>query len=179
MLTLKINDIHKLYSKENYTGKKIIDPEADELIQEEALKRRTYGEIRITVMVKDKFSANEEDHFKNKFKEYYLHRVEELTKMGKRQDRKYFYMLQKGLIILLIFLSIGFIVTRMTSYFTTIISEVALIAGWVAIWKPLEYFIFQRQEHKHLISVCENLTKVDVELVHEENVGGLEIDMKE
>ncbi|MEI6462326.1 MAG: hypothetical protein WCO33_01495 [bacterium] len=174
MLTLKLKDLSKLFSKENYTGKKIIDPEADDLILEEALKRRTSGEIKITVIVKEKFSPSDKDHFRNKFKEYYLHRVEELVKVGKRQDRKYLFMLQKGLVILLLFLSLGFLVTRITSFFTTIISEITLIAGWVAIWKPLEYFLFHRQEHTNLISVCENLTKVDVELVHEENVGGTE-----
>lgn len=171
MLTLKIQDINKLFSKENYTGKKIIDPEADELILEEALKRKEYSQIKISIIVQEKFTSSEESHFKNKFKEYYLHKLEELVKRGKRQDNKYKYALQKGLIILIIFLAFGFLITRLSNFLTTIIGEIALIVGWVAIWKPFDYFIYQRQEHKHLITVCENLTKVDIELFHEENMG--------
>lgn len=171
MLTLKLQNLGKLFSKENYTGKKVIDPEADELILEEALKRKNHTQIKISVISTETFTDSEKEHFLDRFKEYYLHKAEELTKIGKRQDKKFFRAFQKGLIILAFIVACAIILSRLNNEFLRIIGEFSLVAGWVAMWKPFDYFIYQRNEHKQTIKACEYLTRIDMEIMHDEHMG--------
>jgi len=171
MLTLKLQNLGRLFSKENYTGKKVIDPEADELILEEAIKRKNHTQIKISVISTETYTDSEKEHFLNRFKEYYLHKSEELTKIGKRQDKKFIRAFQKGLILLAFIVTSALLLSRLNNDFINIIGEMALVAGWVAMWKPFDYFIYQRSDHKHMIKACENLTKIDMEVMHEEHMG--------
>jgi len=171
MLTLKLQNLGRLFSKENYTGKKVIDPEADELILEEALKRKNHTQIKISVISTETFTDSEKEHFLDRFKEYYIHKSEELIKIGKRQDKKFLKAFRKGFIILATIVVTAVILSRLQNDFITILGELSLVGGWVAMWKPFEYFIYQRNDHKQLIKACEHLTRIDMEIMHEEHMG--------
>lgn len=168
MLTLNILDLNKFFAKEHFTGKKIIDPDADELIFEEAEKYKNDKDIKIVVVVKQKFDEVGEEHFKNKFKENYIYKVEELTKDYKRHGKRFRVAFRNGSILLVICLGIGYIAIGINNVFGTIVNEIAIIAGWVAIWHPVEYYLFDRPIEKKRIKIYENLTRVEVELLHEE-----------
>lgn len=54
--------------------------------------------------------------------------------------------LRKGLLFLMFCLIVGGIAGQFHFLFADVISESATVAGWVALWKPMEMFLYDLPE---------------------------------
>jgi hypothetical protein len=54
--------------------------------------------------------------------------------------------MRKGLLFLLIALAIGEFASRVDFPFASLIAESSIIIGWVALWRPVEMFLYDLPE---------------------------------
>jgi hypothetical protein len=129
--------------------KRLLHPDVEEFIIQEAEKLQPNPELEITIEIIEKtsFSVNEitsviHRHFESKC-ETEKRKISNALKLG-----------SKSLLIAFIFLIIMFLVTRIllnivpeNSLLITL-KEVFIILGWVALWRPAELLLYEWRPFK-------------------------------
>ncbi|OGG60414.1 hypothetical protein A3C89_04085 [Candidatus Kaiserbacteria bacterium RIFCSPHIGHO2_02_FULL_50_50] len=80
-----------------------------------------------------------------------LESLHEKYRRRKIVARKY---LARGIIFLMLCLTVGQLLTLLHLFITNIMGESLVIIGWVAMWRPIEIYLYElpeiRQEIEHM-----------------------------
>ena len=148
---------------------KDLDPNAEEFIV--AWARELPGDARLALLVHLDRAAGQEDEpaiLRDAIKEFFSYRSD----MTRRKLRQLFRVGRVSLLIGLGFLaaSIGLgdmIVTVATDQpIGDIVSESLLIGGWVAMWRPLEIFLYDWWPIRSEVRLFGRLSKMPVRLTY-------------
>lgn len=121
-----------------------LDPQAAEFILSWAREARRGARLSLTVHVDRLAETMPEPVLGSAINEYFRYRAE----MTRRRLRELFRVGRLSLVIGLLFLTIAFgIVNLLGSMlgdlrFGDLLEEGVLIGGWVAMWRPLEIFLY-------------------------------------
>jgi hypothetical protein len=64
------------------------------------------------------------------------------------ERKKAWRYLRKGIVFFVLFLLVAEIIEMIHLPFTDLLSESSIIVGWVALWRPMEMFLYELPELK-------------------------------
>ena len=102
----------------------------------------------ITLKIKGLSSKKEQENFKKVLHEYY-------------DKKSQFYMLEDSIVDVkrIFLLLLGILLIFISKIFDFILSEIFLVAGWVAIWEIVYDLFFREKERKRNIKIYQKLAK--------------------
>jgi hypothetical protein len=168
LIEVRIRELTQLFNSMDPTPfrHKDLDPEAEEFIVSWALEHPRNAEFRILIHVEQGRSAEEsagvaEEAIRN----YFAYRAE-------HAQREFRQLMQRGrasLAIGLLFLTGCLLVADGLSKFdgSTLIGiarESLVIGGWVAMWRPIQIFLYDWWPLRHRRRVYEKLARADVRI---------------
>jgi len=121
-----------------------LDPHAEEFILNWAREAPRGARLSLTVHVDRRADAMPESVLASAINEFFRYRAE----MTRRRLRELFRVGRISLVIGLLFLTIAFVIVNLLRgvfsdlRFGSLLSEGVLIGGWVAMWRPLEIFLY-------------------------------------
>lgn len=142
----KRSDFYNTYSNRR------INKELQEYIYEECLGEPVKNKIIININTKLKLSKNEKYEMIDAIRRTYGLQV---------QDELYYY--NKGQVIRVILLLLGFIfIIIYYSSIVSILKEIILILGWLAIWESIYSFLFDAKKNNLKIMRLKNLSNARI-----------------
>lgn len=170
ILALRVHEVAQLFNSMDPTPflNKDLDPEAELFIETWATEFAPGGRFNITIHLEEWPLDGEpleiltgaiHNHF---------------TLKGKRTRTALIQLLQQGrigLYIGLVFVSVCLFLADVIGNLgsntgLTIARESLTIVGWVALWRPLQTFLYDWWPLRHQIRLYENLSKAQVHVVH-------------
>lgn len=147
--------------------KRLLHPDVEEFIIEEAEKLKLDTDFFITIQIAEDqtYNLNEissivHKHFESKH-EKANHQVKNILSLGLR-----------SLLIGFVFLIIMFLLTQaLISYLPEsalmiTLKEFFIILGWVALWRPADLLLFDWRPHKRNAKLFERIAKCKVRVIH-------------
>jgi hypothetical protein len=119
---------------------------AEDYIVESAKELRTNAPSELVVYL-DNPSADGDDQraLSNAVREHFSRRARHLRQKLRDLIREGVISLGIGLTFLIVFFALGQLVVRLLgeTAWSTLLRESLLIGGWVAMWRPLEFFLYR------------------------------------
>lgn len=149
-----------------FYGKRMLNPDAEEAIIEEAT----------TVLPKDPISLkihlgsdeiNRKDEIATAIHQHFTYR-------RKKSERQIKLILQLGwrglgvsiiLMALIISLTLFILKQLPEGSFSVIIREILVILGWVALWRPADYLLYEWRQFKREANLFRKLEQSNVEII--------------
>lgn len=146
-----------LKSKEDfynlYDVKKTLAPDLDEYIFRKAELINVPSVLQLNFMVSKDFPVSDEE-IKTSVSDFYKEKSVIQLEKNEKDKKKWIRNGISGMVFLAACL-VGAHILNQSFFdehsFAKVMSESLGIIGWVAIWEPAEYFLFQRKENKELL----------------------------
>jgi hypothetical protein len=99
---------------------------------------------------------------------YFARRAEQMARELRQMLRRGWINLAIGLTLLVSSVIVGQAVARRMGQgpLATVLRESLLIGGWVAMWRPVELFLYDYWELRHELKILERLSRVSVRIVY-------------
>ena len=167
-IMLQLNDVSQLLIAADsiFYRKRMLTPDAEELIIEEAKKLSANDQIEINIHVRSD-TANRKEEVSTAIQEHFTYR----RKKSERQLRSVIKLGWKSLlfsIALLAFLvSLTFVLVKLLPEGTLFITfrELLVILGWVALWRPADILLFDWRPIKRELILFRKLEQSNVHVI--------------
>jgi hypothetical protein len=145
-IEVRVTEIKQLFNSMDPSPfkERDLDPQAEEFILSWAREAPRGARLSLTVHVDRLADAMPEAVLASAINEFFRYRAE----MTRRRLRELFRVGRVSLVIGLLFLTIAFVVVNLLRSvlsdlrFGGLLGEGVLIGGWVAMWRPLEIFLY-------------------------------------
>ncbi len=165
-ISVEVKDVDQLLIDPGslFFGKRKLSPEAEEYLIEEATNTIPCDQIHLNIHLhkdelirKDEITAAIHDHFtyRRKRSEKQLKRVVQLGWQS--------LLISIAFLGLLIYL-IPVIVKRMPEGLSLTFREILIILGWVALWRPADFLLYEWRPFKREINLFHKLEECKVEI---------------
>lgn len=167
-IILEINDVDQLliapYSL--FYGKRMLRPDAEEFIIEEATIASSNDHIHLKIhLLKDEISRK--DEISTAIHKHFTYR----RKKSERQLKKVLQIGWQSLLISIVFL--GLVVSLTLAIIKLLpegglsltFREILIILGWVALWRPADFLLYEWRPFKREVNMFRKLEKCKVEIV--------------
>ena len=169
LIELRLRELPQLFNSLDPTPfhHKDLDPDAEEFIVSWALEHPRNGEFQLANHLAQAPRAEDAGLAREAIHNYFAYRAEH----AQRELRQ---MLQRGRVSLaigLVFLAACLLVADLIAQhgrdtFHTIVRESFTIGGWVAMWRPMEIFLYDWWPLRQRRRIYEKLSRAEVKLVH-------------
>jgi hypothetical protein len=168
-IEIRIRELAQLFNSMDPTPfhHKDLDPDAEEFIVSWALEHPRHGEFELLIHL-DAAPTSAEDIglAREAIRNYFAYRADH----AQRELRQ---MLQRGrlsLIIGLVFLATCLLIADLIAQhgrgtFHTVVRESFTIGGWVAMWRPMEIFLYDWWPLRHRRRIYQKLTRAEVRIL--------------
>jgi hypothetical protein len=168
LIELRIRELTQLFNSMDPTPfhHKDLDPDAEEFIVSWALEHPRDAEFRLAIHLAQAPAADEAGVAREAIHNYFAYRAEH----AQRELRQ---MLQRGRVSLaigLVFLAACLLIADLIAQhghgtFHTVVRESFTIGGWVAMWRPMEIFLYDWWPLRHRRRIYEKLGRADIHLL--------------
>ena len=149
----KVNiKLEKIEDARNPFNEALLNDELDNYIVNNC-KHISSKEI-ITLNINSLTKKEEQEQLLTLIHNHYQNKVNQLNKIDKYDD--YFR---------LILLSLGIILIIISEQFTSLLSELFLIAGWVVVWEVVYDILFTGIKRKRDLKLCKKLSLCKIEFI--------------
>ncbi|HMK13536.1 MAG TPA: hypothetical protein VK460_00780 [Burkholderiales bacterium] len=169
-IELHLHDLAQLFNSMDPTPflHKDLDPEAEEFIESWALEFPPNSRIHITIHIEQLPSEADPNALVNEAIHNYFDYKAGLARRGLHR------LLREGrtsLLIGLTFLALCLLTANAIEKFTTgtfhtILRESLTIGGWVAMWRPMEIFLYDWWPATRRIRLYRSLSRAQVHIMH-------------
>ncbi len=167
-IILEINDVDQLliapYSL--FYGKRMLRPDAEEFIIEEATIASSNDHIHLKIHLhKDEISRK--DEISTAIHQHFTYR----RKKSERQLKKILQIGWQSLLISIVFLglvvSLTLVIIKLLPEggLSLTFREILIILGWVALWRPADFLLYEWRPFKREVNMFRKLEKCKVEIV--------------
>jgi hypothetical protein len=149
-----------------FFGKRLLKPDAEELIIEEAAKTTSNDRIHLKFqLLKDETSRK--DEITTAIHQHFIYR----RKKSERELKKIIQLGWQTLLISIVFLGL---LVSLTSVIIKLLPaggmsvtfrEILIILGWVALWRPADFLLYEWRPFKREINLFRKLEQCKVEIV--------------
>ena len=129
----------------NPFNESLLNEELDNYITNSCL--HTKSTEKITLNVNNLSKKEEQEQLLDLIHHHYLNKVKQLSKIDKYDD--YFR---------LVLILLGIILIIISEQFTSLLSELFLIAGWVVVWEVVYDILFTGIKRKRDLKLCKKLS---------------------
>lgn len=167
-IELRLNDINQLFKSMDPSPfrEKDLDQEAEEFIVGWARELHRHDPLSLTIHLGKPLEAAMREETVVEALHNHFHY---LAEQAARQERRLLREGWKNLVIGLTFLSLClFLAQFLDAYsgntFVAILKEGMIIGGWVAMWRPMEIFLYSRWPIKHTQQLYLRLGAMEIRL---------------
>jgi|SRR6187399_918767 len=167
-IILELHDVDRLLIAPHslFYGKRTLRPDAEELIIEEATNASSNDHIHLKIKLrKDEISRM--DEITTAIHQHFIYRREK----SERELKKIFQLGWQSLLISIVFLGL---LVSLTSVIIKLLPEgglsitfreILIILGWVALWRPADFLLYEWRPFKREINLFRKLEQCKVEIV--------------
>lgn len=145
-IEVRVTEVRQLFNSMDPSPfkERDLDPQAEEFILSWAREAPRGARLSLTVHVDRLADAMPEAVLASAINEFFRYRAE----MTRRRLRELFRVGRVSLVIGLLFLTLAFVIVNLLRSvlsdlrFGGLLGEGVLIGGWVAMWRPLEIFLY-------------------------------------
>lgn len=166
-IRLKLHDVAQLFNSMDPSPfiEKDLDADAEEFIVSWALEYPLDDPVRLHVCLEQSLAENPKELIKTAVHNYFAHRTE-------INDLEFKRLLDQGrssLLIGLVFLSVCLILSnallgQVSGTWAAVARESLTIAGWVAMWRPMEIHLYDWWPLRRRGRIYEKLSRMPVEV---------------
>ncbi len=167
-IILELNDVNQLLVSRNsvFYGKRMLNPDAEELIIEEAglASRKDHIHLRIhfrknEIHNKEEISSAIRQHFSYRGKKSRL-QLKKTLNLGWRS-----LLTSIGFFGLLVSLTIVIIKLFPEGTVSLTIRELLIIGGWVALWRPIDLLLYEWRPFQREVKLFRKIEQCKVDVV--------------
>ena len=167
-IILELDDVDQLLIAPNslFYGKRMLTPDAEELIIEEATKASSNDRIHLKIQLR-KDENSRKNEITTAIHQHFIYRREK----SERELKKIFQLGWQSLLISIVFLGL---LVSLTSVIIKLLPEgglsitfreILIILGWVALWRPADFLLYEWRPFKREINLFRKLEQCKVEIV--------------
>ena len=166
-IILEINDVDQLLiaPRSLFYGKRMLNPDAEEAIIEEATIASSKEQIHLKIHLHND-EISREDEIASAIHHHFTYR----RKKSERQLKTIFQLGWKSLLISIVLLGLLISLTLVINLlpeggFSITVREILIILGWVALWRPADFLLYEWRPFKREINLFRKLEQCKVEIV--------------
>lgn len=151
-----------------FYSKRLLTPDAEEFIIEEAASQRRGTSFHIKVFLPNN-QKQELPEMKSAIHQHFRYRKRKSEKQLKQTLRIGWRALLLALLFLAILIPLIIILSKTLpeSGFSFTLREILIILGWVALWRPVDYLLYEWRIYKRDAKLFEKLEECSVEFLHD------------
>ena len=165
---LQLNDVDQLLIAPNslFFGKRMLNPDAEELIIEEVTKASLNDQVHVKIHLR-KDDTRRKDEIRTAIHQHFTYRREK----SERQLQKVLQLGWKSLLISIVFfgllVSLTLIIIKLLPEggLSLTFREILIILGWVALWRPADLLLYEWRPVKREVNLFRKLEQCNVEIV--------------
>ncbi|MDV0447272.1 hypothetical protein MsAg5_11520 [Methanosarcinaceae archaeon Ag5] len=114
-----------------------------------------------------KLTEKKETILKDSIHRHFERKAKSLDRQAHKKTKRVTYSAIFGIIFLGLCLTISYKLTTQTSpeSYYQILGQGLVVIGWVALWDPTEYFLFDWWEPRKEIAECKKISKIAIEVI--------------
>ena len=167
-IILKLKDVDQILIVPHnlFYGKRMLTPDAEEFLIEEAEKYSYRAAIHLKVYLPPE-NLNRSKEVELAIHQHFAYRKNKALKQLSRTLR----LGWRGLLIAIIFLSVLVLLTLIIirqipeGGLSVIVREILIILGWVALWRPADLLLYEWRPFKRDANFFEKLERCKVEVI--------------
>lgn len=169
-IILKLEDVNQMLipSHNVFYGKRTLSPDAEEFLIEESGKYPYRGAIYLKVYLPPR-TLNKSQEIEPAIHQHFAYRKNKSL----RQLSRTLQLGWRSLLIAIVFLSVLvsftlIVISQMPEGGLSIIfREILIILGWVALWRPADFLLYEWRQFKRDANLFERLERCNVEVITE------------
>lgn len=169
-IILKLEDVNQMLilSHNVFYGKRMLRPDAEEFLIEEAEKHPSRTGINLKVYLPPN-TFNRSQEIETAIHQHFSYRKNKSL----RQLSRTLQLGWRGLLIAIVFLSLLvsftlFVIRQIPEGgLSTIVREILIILGWVALWRPADFLLYEWRQFKRDANLFERLEHSKIEIITE------------
>jgi hypothetical protein len=167
-IILELNDVDQLLIAPDspFYGKRILSPDAEEVIIEEATIASSNDHIHLKIHL-HKDETRRKDEISTAIHQHFTYR----RKKSERQLKRVLKLGSRSLVISIVFLgllvSLALFIIKLLPEggLSLTFREILIILGWVALWRPADLLLYEWRPFKREIDLFRKLEQCKVEIV--------------
>jgi hypothetical protein len=168
LIYLRLNDVNQLFQSLDPSPfrEKDLDVQAEEFIVEWARELPRAVPLALTIHLTKQPAMPDAPHaVEEAVRNYFTYRAEQIASQHRELLRQAWKNLGIGLVFLFTcLLTAEFLEVLGDATFATVIRESLIIGGWVAMWRPMEMFLYDRWPLLRRQALYERLSRMAVSL---------------
>jgi hypothetical protein len=168
-IQIKLRDINQLFNTMDPSPfhEKDLDVDAEEFIVSWAREFPLHQPLILTIHLSEMVANPQPDSaIEEAVHHYFSYRADMIRLEFRRLMRDGRLSLLIGLVFLSACLVVGHLITRQASWqMTLVIQEGLTIAGWVAMWRPLQIYLYEWWPLRRRWKIFEKLGEMKIEIV--------------
>ena len=167
-IILELHDVDQLLIAPDslFYGKRMLSPDAEEIVIEEATMAPSNDEIHLKIhLLKDEISSK--DEISTAIHQHFTYR----RKKSERQLKKVLQLGWRSLLFSIVFLgllvSLTLVIIKLLPEggLSITFREILIILGWVALWRPADLLLYEWRPFKREVNLFRKLELCKVEIV--------------
>lgn len=170
IIDLEISSVDQFYNPLDPAprSEKELNPKVEEYILSPADDLHLKQEWVLAVYLpQDEINSRQEDTLKKAVHTHFTRRAETLTKQARKKTNQIRISTAFAFLFLGLCLTAAYTLTAISqgNDFYEILGQGLTVVGWVALWNPVEYLLYDRWGPRKEIAVSKKLGKVDIEII--------------
>lgn len=166
LVEIRLNRLEQLFNNLDPAPfwRRDLDPDALDYILDSVQELPRHAPLRLVVHVDAEQPANAQEHISSTLSGYCLYRAKVNRQRLRLELRRGRISLAVGLSFLSLCFVVGNYVQGLETIGSTIVRESLLIMGWVAMWQPLQSFLYDWWPHLGRARLYERVARMPVEI---------------
>lgn len=139
-----------------------LDVDVADWIEEWAEEMDPSAPMQIEVILDDGCMPDNEQAVTDSIRNHFRHRAWREERQMAKLLRDGRFSLLVGLVALMLFTGLAHLIPASTHAFFEVLHEGALVMGWVAMWKPLNIFLYEWWPVRHEMRACRRLAGAEI-----------------
>ncbi len=167
-IILELNDVDQLLIAPDslYYGKRMLSPDAEELIIEEATTASSKDHFHLKIHL-HKAEISRKDEISSAIHHHFTYRREKSEKQLKRVLQLGWRSLLISIVFLGLLVSLTLVIIKLLPEggLSITFREILIILGWVALWRPADLLLYEWRPFKREVNLFRKLEQCKLEIV--------------
>ena len=166
LVEIRVDRLEQLFSNLDPAPfwRRDLDPAAADYILESVQELPRRAPVKLVVHVEVEHPANAQEHVSSTLNSFFRYRAKVNRQRLRLELRRGRISLLVGLSFLALCFGVGNYVEGLETIGSTIIRESLLIMGWVAMWQPLQIFLYDWWPHLGRARLYDRVARMPVEI---------------
>lgn len=166
-IILELHDVDQLMIAPDslFYGKRLLSPDAEELIIEEATKASSNDHIHLKIQLR-KDEISRKDEILTAIHQHFIYRRKKSERLLKKVAQLGWQSLLISIVFLGVIVSLTPVIIKLLPKggLSLTFREMLIILGWVALWRPADLLLYEWRPFKREVNLFRKLEQCKVEI---------------